>query len=121
MSCACDDYRTYLFDVESDPAETTDLMAARPDVAAALLGKLKAALARLRPERVPETLVETDAAVAAATAASVSTSVSGTRSGRSRASAALSLPSNAAATSGRAAMRSVVSAGSLSTSKRYVR
>lgn len=71
VSCACDDYRTFLFDLAVDPEENDDVSADRPDVVEALLKTLKANIGALVPATGAQNVNEADDALAAATAAAV--------------------------------------------------
>jgi arylsulfatase A-like enzyme len=71
VSCACDDHRTFLFDLAADPEENDDVSADRPDVVEALLKTLKANIGALVPATGAQNVNEADDALAAATAAAV--------------------------------------------------
>ena len=69
--CACDGQRTYVFDLEADPTETTNLVDAEPELAATLVAGLAAALDDLRPKAAPADSMDEDGCLAGMTANAV--------------------------------------------------
>ncbi|KAH8044661.1 sulfuric ester hydrolase [Aureococcus anophagefferens] len=63
--------RTYVFDLEADPTETTNLVDAEPELAATLVAGLAAALDDLRPRAAPADSMDEDGCLAGMTANAV--------------------------------------------------